>query len=362
MPDQSYLEWAKAAQTDALIKGALLEPDLPHDYVGAALVVRAALFFPNAYLSEVRANVARCFDDYSAVAGERLRWVTQDGVRPVPLKGGKPDPNVFMPKRENDLLSAVITSGEKPADAGLWEFRVFGLMKWQEPLANSGRSVLTFSVPIPFLTERPTEFQRLFVDFSRRLDVVSGYAGLATNLSVPEAEANTPTEYWLSKRYIGMDVGDPLAVAMHLRSGIKTVSWLTAINKDLLEKVGGIHALRSELPPDWFAFYDVNGGVVIQAGPMPEAGALADEQGAGVPVPPASYVVLNNALKSIRVPSVWQLQRGLMGAAAPIYKTTAESDEWLRRFDVPADELLNFKARLLDQSKLTDGSVLPDRL
>ena len=235
-------------------------------------------------------------------------------------------------------------------------------MRWQEPLVNSGSSVLTFSVPIPVLTEHPTAFQRLFLDFARRLDVVSGYAGFAVNLSLPEAEANTPTEYWFSKRYIGMDVGDPMSVAMHLRSGMKTVSWLTAINKDLLQKVGGIETLRSELPPDWFAFYDLNGGAVIQAGPMPEAGSSADKQGSGIPVPPASYVVLNNALRDIRVPSVWQLQRGLIGAAAPLYSTTSESDDWLRRFDVPADQLLTFKARLLEQSKLTADRTLPDRL
>lgn len=362
MADLTYLEWANSAQTDAQIKGAILEPDLPHDYVGAALVVRASLFFPNAYRSDVRAEIANCFEQYSAFAGERLRWITQDGTRPSALKGGRPNIKVFAPKSENDLVSAFISSGEKTSDAGLWEFRVFGLMKWQEALPNSGSSVLTFSVPIPFLTEHPAEFQKLFVDFARRLNVVSGYAGYAVNLSLTEAEANTPTEYWLSKRYIGIDVGDPLTVAMHLRSKIKTVSWLTAINRELLQKLGGNRELSDELPPAWFAFYDLNGGVVIQAGPMPEAGASADNESKGAPVLPPNYVLVNNALKDVRVESVWQLQRGLMGAAAPLYGTTAESDEWLRRFDVLADQLSGFKARLLDQPKLSADSTLGGRL
>ncbi|NYH13224.1 type VI immunity family protein [Paraburkholderia bryophila] len=136
MADLTYLEWANSAQTDAQIKGAILEPDLPHDYVGAALVVRASLFFPNAYRSDVRAEIANCFEQYSAFAGERLRWITQDGTRPSALKGGRPNTKVFAPKSENDLVSAFISSGEKTSDAGLWEFRVFGLMKWQEAPAE----------------------------------------------------------------------------------------------------------------------------------------------------------------------------------------------------------------------------------
>ena len=42
------------------------------------------------------------------------------------------------------------------------------------------------------------------------------------------------------------------------------------------EKIGGLSAIRSELPMDWFALYDYGAGLVIQAGPKPEA-APADQ-------------------------------------------------------------------------------------
>ncbi|WP_442854569.1 type VI immunity family protein [Burkholderia sp. A9] len=158
---------------------------------------------------------------------------------------------------------------------------------------DGGASTRTFSVPAPFLFARPAAFQKLFVDFSRRLNVFSGYACHAVNLSRTECDENEPTEYWLSKRNIALDVGDPVISAMRLRDKIKTVGWLTAIDNQMLETVGGLVALRSELPPNWFAFYDIDGGVVIQAGAEPLPGDAPDADGKTQPVAPANYVVLN---------------------------------------------------------------------
>jgi hypothetical protein len=38
------------------------------------------------------------------------------------------------------------------------------------------------------------------------------------------------------------------------------------------------------------------------------------------------------------------------------------AEQWLQRFDVPEDELMAYKARLLDEPKLTKATTLPDRL
>ncbi|MGU7784456.1 type VI immunity family protein [Burkholderia sp. PU8-34] len=199
------------------------------------------------------------------------------------------------------------------------------------------------------------------VDFARRLDVYSGYAGYAVNLSLTERDENEPTEYWLSKRNVALDVGDPMISAMHLRDKIKTVSWLTAIDKQMLEKIGGLATLRNELPPNWFALDDINGGVVIQAGPEPLPGDSPDAEGKGQPLAPANYVVLNAALKDVRAETVARLQRGVWGSA-PCYDTIPESDAWLRRFDVEDVELLAYKSKLLNLPHLTPESALPERL
>ncbi len=362
MTDQAFIEWAKAAQTDALIKSELLDPDGDHDYIGAALVVRAAMYFPDAHTPEVRAAIVKCFQAYSAFAGERLKWLTRDGRKAVKLKDGKIEETVITNVPDDQAVTAYVSSGEKAKDAGLWEFRVFGLPKWMESMPTGGASTLTFSVPVPFLFAYPGEFQKLFVQVARLLNVYSGYAGYAVNLSLTERDENASTEYWLSKRNIALDVGEPMVSADHLREKIKTVAWLTAIDKKMLEKVGGLATLRNELPPEWFALYDVNGGVAIQSGPEPLPGDSDDADGKGPPVLPPNYVVLNAALKDVRVESVWRLQRGVWGGPAPCYDTIPESDAWIRRFDVEDAELLAYKAKLLKLPSLTPESVLPERL
>ncbi|KAB0325490.1 DUF3396 domain-containing protein [Janthinobacterium sp. PLB04] len=53
--------------------------------------------------------------------------------------------------------------------------------------------------------------------------------------------------------------------------GIKTVGWLTAIENDYLEKVGGISAIRSALPMDWFGLFNYGTGLVIEGCAQPDA-------------------------------------------------------------------------------------------
>ncbi|WP_179404094.1 type VI immunity family protein [Burkholderia guangdongensis] len=362
MTDKAFIEYAKAHQHEALIPGGALEPTAKHDYVGAAVVVRGALFFRNAADPAVRDAIAQCYEQYRAVAKDELKWLWQDGKQPVKLKSGKLPADLFTAYSDKVALTAYVTSGDTAADAGFWHFQVFGQQRWREERPHAGLNTLTFSTSLLYVAENPATFQKLFVDFARRLNAASGYAGYAVNLSLATTAANVPTEYQLAKQMIALDVGEPLLHAARLRNGIKTVGWLTALNKELLEKAGGLDTLRNELPPDWFALYDLNSGVVIQAGRRPESGSPAHDDENGPPVPPASYVILNAALKSVRVPSVWQLQVGQTGSAAPYFATTSESDDWLRRFDVPDQQLFEYKAKLLQMPVLDAEYTLPDRL
>ncbi|MGS1050403.1 type VI immunity family protein [Burkholderia glumae] len=361
MTDKAFIEYAKAHQLEALIPGGALEPTDKHDYVGAAVVVRAALFFRNAADPEVRLAIAECYEQYREIAKDELKWLWQDGKEPVKIKGGNLPSGTFTSYSDKAALTAYVTSGEASADAGFWHFQVFGQQRWREARPHAGLNTLTFSTSLLYVAENPTAFQKLFVDFARRLKVVSGYAGYALNLSLAKTAANVPTEYQLAKQMIALDVGEPLLQAARLRDGIKTVGWLTALDKELLDKAGGLDTLRNELPPNWYALYDVNGGVVIQAGRRPESGSSTDSDENGPPVPPPNYVILNAALKSVRVPSVWQLQIGQPGSASPYFATTAESDDWLRRFDVPDDRLVEYKAKLLHMPTLDADCTLPDR-
>ncbi|WP_421376814.1 type VI immunity family protein [Paraburkholderia sp. DD10] len=358
--DPSFLKWAREHQGEALIKGALLEPRYPHDYVGAALVVKGVLYFRDAYRPEVRHALQSCFDGYAELAEDHLKWLWQDGKDGVPLRQGHLDASILAASTKDEPLGVYVTSGEKSIDAGFWEFHAFGFAQWQEKMGTWGPNALVFTMPLLHVAENPLAFQTLFVDFARRLNAIHGYGGYGVNLSVARREPNEATEYWLAQQFSGLDVGHPFMLAEDLAKRIKGVSWLTALDAQFVKEAGGLPTLRSELPPDWFALYPCGDGIVIQAGPQPEAGA-ADKEG-GRPTMPASYVIENAALREIRATSVGPLQQGTSTGDAPLFNTAGHSDKWLARFDVPEADLLGYKAALLEMPPLQPDSTLPDRL
>ena len=93
---------------------------------------------------------------------------------------------------------------------------------------------------------------------------------------------------------------------------------------------------------DWFGLHDYGDGVVIQAGPRPEP-ALAD-----APLP-ALLVLPNMLLQSIRT-----LEVGLHYASANSESRLIgwAATQWLKRFDVPAEQIMAFTAKLLDEPRL----------
>jgi hypothetical protein len=237
---------------------------------------------------------------------------------------------------ENDLVGFTYISGEKPHDAGDWEFDVSGMRRWEAEMVVRGTSALRFSMPLLYVEQHPTAFQALFVSFARRLKAVHGYGGHGLVLSAVRLNDNQPFEAYFSQMLHGLDVGHPVAGASHAHEGIKTVSWLTAINWEMVEKIGGLSVIRSELPGQWFALYDYGAGVVIQAGPKPEA-APTDEP------KPARLVLPNMLLKPLRTQKV-KLHYASKDGEPRIIGWGAQ--QWLQRFDVPEENILAYKAKL----------------
>ena len=93
---------------------------------------------------------------------------------------------------------------------------------------------------------------------------------------------------------------------------------------------------------DWFRLFDYGAGIIIQAGPQPEA-APADE-----PIP-ARLVLPNMLLQPIRTPDV-QLHYASSESEPRLIGWAA--DQWLKRFDVPPEQLMAYKAQLLKEPKI----------
>lgn len=344
------------------IPGAALMKYGPKDYTGAVIAIRGTLYFKGAWLSEVREAVCLCFEQYQTVATEHLTWlwsykISGDGGRyKRPYRDAPSMRRMIGELRPNDLLAFGYTSGEKELDASPWLFDVMGPRAWQ---ANMGDELgaLEFSVPLLFHEQHPTIFPRLFLDFAERLKA-HGHAGFALNLSLVQQSENQPMEAFMAEKIPGLDAGNNILLALgndgDIAHRIKTVSWLTALDQDMLQQVGGLSALQTKLPADSFAFYDYGHGLAIQAGPYPSAvGADGNSK-------PPLYVLPNMALKNIRCTSVGDLHGGSHDGEPRL--TGWSADQWLKRFDVPEEEVPMYLAKLADEPKLKPESLVVERL
>ena len=359
--DKNFLQWANENQSRLLVPNALLEPRHSHEGIGAAVAVRGCLYFEKAYDAEVRETLAQCFDDYCAVAGDKLTFLWHNGKAAQAFNKAKPMRDLASKLGENDRFDFDYMSGESASDAGFWSFHVFGMRGWEQKMGTRGVDVLDFSFPMVAVQEDPDAFAGLFFRFAQRLKALRGHAGFAVNLSPTAQTENESTEFWVSQIMPGLDVGYPAAnPERDMRDKIKSVDWLTAISKDMLDRVGGVSKLRSELPPAWFAFGDYGAGVVIRAGVLPDGGLSESED--KPPVLPPAYVVLDAALRPIRASEMEILQRGTVNGDAPVYNTKASTAAWLRRFETDENGLLAAKAALLDTPSLEPSNALPNPL
>jgi hypothetical protein len=328
------------------------------DYVGSTLGIAGTLFFEGAHTPGVREAICQCFEEYEAVAKEHLNWLWRaeppEGPDCIAYPKAKPMRAMMRRLVENDLVSFGYSSGKKKEDAGAWTFEVNGWRGWQSKMSNRGLDSLYFSMPALYVKENPLAFQAMFVSFARRLRAVHGYGGPALVLSLVRVGENEPFEAYVSERLKGIDVGNAVAVSRKVVEGIKTVSWLTAINYDMVKQIGGMDAVRSELPMTWFAMYDYGGGMVIQAGPLAHAAGVQTDP------KPSTYVLPNRLLKGLRATGIRNLHRSSQDGELRINGRAAE--DWMQRFDVPESDLLAYKAKLLTEPKLSEETTLPDRL
>jgi hypothetical protein len=339
--------------------GRMLMKNGPNEsYVGVTVAVAGVLFFKGAHTPEVREAVCQCFDEFESLARSELKWLWRDEPPQGPDKFAYAKAPALreMVKRmdEDDYLGFLYHNGKQAIDAGDWTFEVTGHRGWEAKMGNYGPDSMRFSMPLLYVIENRIAFQAMFVSFANKLKAVHGYGGYSLMLSGPREYENEAFEAWLAPQANGLDVGYPLFVAEHVENKIKTVSWLTAINNDMLKEIGGVSALQSELPMDWFAYYPYSNGVVIQAGPKPNAAGIKTDP------KPATYVLPNMLLKPLRTTSITSFHSGSVNGEPKLNGNAAQ--EWMERFDVPESEVFNYKVKLLNEPKLTKETTLPDRL
>lgn len=219
-----------------IVPGGILTSQGAQDYAGAVPSITAVLFFKDAHEPDIRDAVRKCFDEYRRYAEPHLTWLwreeSPDGQDKLRYEDAKPIATMMARLRPNDALSFAYVSGQREYDAGEWEFQVFGRRAWEAKLPRAGLSVLRFTFPPGFVDEHPTTIQELFVRFAGWLRAVHGYAGFGLVRSLVRDIENEPFEAMVSERFYGLDVGGPVEASRGAATGIKTVSWLTAIGAE----------------------------------------------------------------------------------------------------------------------------------
>lgn len=327
--------------------------------MGAIPAIRAVLYFKEGYSAEMRKAIIECFNDYQTYAKDYLTWLWQDeppkGEKATSAyKDAKPLLDILKSYSQMKAFNLLYTSGKEKFATGAWEFNVSGKSKWQ--IENGTyQSLLTFSMPIDWVEENTKAFIELFIQCAQRLKANHGYAGYACIISQIREDKNEPTEAYFSRKFWAMNVGNPFLEASHLLHGIKTVSWLTAINYEWFNKVREQETLNSELPMNWFIGYDYGTGIIIQAGNLPLSGS--DE----VDPLPAPYVLLNRVLKPLRVEKIQTLHRGNYSTEEiPLIKGY-RAEAWMKRFDIEDDQKLDYFAKLQEEPKLNAKHAFLDK-
>ncbi|CUX55621.1 MULTISPECIES: type VI immunity family protein [Agrobacterium] len=189
---------------------------------------------------------------------------------------------------------------------------------------RGGNGRLMYQTRLSELSRDPTGVVRLFIDACRDLRVFYAVSGMSLFFYSYAAGA-TEKAYPLFRRFPGLlyEDGSNFTLEILRRTDvIRDVNWLTAVNNELLERVGGLEKAR-EVLGDEIVLHPYEGGVVFQAGERPVLGDLNKGR------VPAAYRAVNDFLKPLRYEN-WDYPY----LRAPYGVDEMEYTQWwTRRFD-----------------------------
>ncbi|MFS8124774.1 DUF3396 domain-containing protein [Rhizobium sp. BR 250] len=160
---------------------------------------------------------------------------------------------------------------------------------------RGGNGRVMYQTRLSELSRNPTGVVRLFVDACRDLRVFYAVSGMSLFFYSYAAGA-TEKAYPLFRRFPGLLYEDGIRFGLIISQRtdvIRDVNWLTAVNDELLARVGGLEKAR-EVLADEIVLHPYEGGVVFQAGERPVLGDLNKGQA------PSAYRAVNDFLKPLR--------------------------------------------------------------
>jgi hypothetical protein len=247
----------------------------------------------------------------------QVRWYRTERMKrsaPVTPEALQSLPLWFSGKWPRRLeYGLILTSGQTALEVGPWGFQFFIASR------NLDLEAGYFQVHLPaeWLRDEPDKVVSLARSVAEVLPFRSGHAGygIQHEEGAVLAERDARIRAWC-RRYWGLDCPDLAGIRPFVVGALKGVNWLTFLDREFCERVGGLEALRESLPPP-ISLTELRSGCMIQAGSAPGLGDRNRRED------PGAYRQVNEVLKPLRMESNW----------SPGWCDADEALEWLERFD-----------------------------
>ncbi len=164
----------------------------------------------------------------------------------------------------------------------------------------------------------------LATNISMDLSFISGNAGYALNY-IRGGEHETLADWSafpVCFRYPGFEYNCLSNTSFFVHEGLKRVNWLTFLNFDLCDKIGGVKELEKKFSSD-IRIHPLSKGIMIQAGPKPEIGDVNRQQ--NLPL----YHEVGRVLAPVRIKN----HPEVLIPPDEIMADKEKTQEWLAMFD-----------------------------
>jgi hypothetical protein len=291
--------------------------------IAACVSMLATFYVSCSFDQETRLAMAELVDEYYAAAKPYLRWATSSSIEGHRQNLRKMPLSLCRERVERMTASHTfamnLTGSEDTDDAN--PFMLIALMPLKTPPPFMG--FLSVAFPFSFLEQQPPGWYFQWIRSAcERLRPLHGYAGfgLATSIDAAEASGALKLMYPYAARFPGLEIDDPVKLLFYLENGIKGVNWLTIVDDSLLERIGGRDEVRESFS-DLITVHEYGGGLIVQAGPVPQLGDL--ETG----FVPQRYREAYRVLKPLQAEHPTKLIETPKGVDPLEFK-----DRWMKRF------------------------------
>ncbi|CAM2009674.1 type VI immunity family protein [Acanthopleuribacter pedis] len=161
----------------------------------------------------------------------------------------------------------------------------------------SGPTWLRLMVPAEEGANHYDTARALLTLAAEHLDLTSGYAGYGAVIQEDyDSDSSESNFHACRARFLGIEFLDPLPARALFKEHLSAVNWLTLINGAMVERAGGVEAVKGRLDHEGVQLFPLEKGLILQAGEAPTTGDV--NRKADV----SAYQAVGKALQPIGIP------------------------------------------------------------